>query len=198
MNRNMLLQFSTQFPQIIVESSLTEASINRRCQLEFHRRRFSPLLTAQARRPGSPLALAKTPILPLSFLSPAPFCLSPRLRRPSCPQHAQRRHDARLRPTCFAPLGINACHICDAHCSPRAGQNRPIPPRQPAPLGCSSRQCDAAPRRARPSHRPAHRVTRAARLRLVPSIVATSTARRCSSLASPPPLAVHHWLYHPC
>ena len=130
----MLLQFSTQFPQIIIDLSLTAASINRSCQ--FHRRRSSPLLTAQARRSGSPLALAKTPILLLSFLSPAPFCLSPRLRRPSCPRHAQRRHDAR-RSTCFASLDIDSRHIAgaDAHCSPRAGLNRPSPPRPPAPLG---------------------------------------------------------------
>ena len=120
----MLLQLSTQFQQIIIDLSLTAASINRRCQ--FHRRRFLPLLTAQARRPSSPLALAKTPILLLTF------CLC----RPSCPRHAQRRHDAR-RSTCFASLDIDSRHIAgaDAHCSPRAGLNRPSPPRPPAPLG---------------------------------------------------------------
>jgi hypothetical protein len=63
-HRLLLSRRSLQHPSIAVAN--------------FHRRRSSPLLAAQARSVGSPLALAKAPILLLSFLSPAPFCLSPR------------------------------------------------------------------------------------------------------------------------
>ena len=112
-----------------------------------------------------------------------------------------------------APLLLFCCYrrLQHAPCSPRAGLNRPVMP--PAP-GSQRVISAAAPCLCRPpahcttslSRSPAHRAiappARTSRLQLCDrrssSPPLTSTARRCSSLASPPRLAAPRSPPPPC